>query len=82
MATLKSIREIYYSDPYFKERVQQLVSTTSVRIYELENVYTETFNLDASPLIHCTSTQKIIVLTTIPGVQVKSGIDNHPIIKK
>jgi len=61
MATLKAIRETYDRVPYFKERVLQLVSVISVSIYDLENVYIETFNLDASPLIHCTSTQKGIV---------------------
>jgi len=58
----------------------QLVSATLVSIYDLENVYIETFHLDTSPLIHCTSTQKGIVLSTIPGVQVRSVVDEHPIL--
>jgi len=80
MATLKAIRDIYDRDIHFNERILQLVSTTSVSIYELENVYIETFNLDTSPLIHCTSTQKGIVLSTILGVQVRSVVDKHPIL--
>jgi len=48
MATLKVVRETYDRDPCFKERVQQLVSAISVSIYDLENLYTETFNLEAS----------------------------------
>jgi len=42
MATLKAIRKRNDRDPYLKEGVQQLVSTTSVSIYELENLYTKT----------------------------------------
>jgi len=80
MATLKAIANTYDRDIYFRERILQLVAPTSVSIYELENLYIETFNLDASPLIHCTSTQKAIVLSTIPGVQVKSVVDEHPIL--
>jgi len=76
MATLKAIRKTNDRDPYLKG-VQRLVSTTSVSIYELENLYTKTFNLDASPLIHCTTTQKGFVLTTIPGVKVRSVIDDR-----
>jgi len=37
MATLKAIRETHDRDPYFKKRVQQLVSETLVSIYDLEN---------------------------------------------
>jgi len=80
MATLKAIANTYDRDIYFKERILQLVAPTSVSIYELENLYIETFNLYASPLIHCTSTQKGIVLSTIPGVQVRSVVDEHPIL--
>jgi len=68
MSTLKAISDTYDKDFHFKERILQLVSATSVSIYELENLHIETFNLDTSPLIHCTSTQKGIVLSTIPGV--------------
>jgi len=82
MATLKAIANTYDRDIYFRERILQLVAPTSVSIYELENLYIETFNLDASPLIHCTSTQKAIVLSTIPGVQVRSVVDEHPILGK
>jgi len=82
MATLKAIANTYDGDIYFRERILQLVAPTSVSIYELENLYIETFNLDASPLIHCTSTQKAIVLSTIPGVQVRSVVDEHPILGK
>jgi len=80
MATLKAIRDTYDRDIHFKERILQLVAPTSESIYELENLYIETFNLDASPLIHCTSTQKGIVLSTIPGVQVRSVVDEYPIL--
>jgi len=80
MATLKAIRDTYDRDSHFKERILQLVSPISVSIYKLENVYIETFNLDTSPLSHCTSTQKGIVLSTIPGVQVRSVVDEHPIL--
>jgi len=52
MATLKAIANTYDRDIYFRERILQLVAPTSVSIYELENLYTETFNLDASPLIY------------------------------
>jgi len=82
MATLKAIANTFDRDIYFRERILQLVAPTSVSIYELENLYIETFNLDASPLIHCTSTQKAIVLSTIPGVQVRSVVDEHPILGK
>jgi len=82
MATIKAIANTYDRDIYFRERILQLVAPTSVSIYELENLYIETFNLDASPLIHCTSTQKAIVLSTIPGVQVRSVVDEHPILGK
>jgi len=34
MDALKAIRETYDRDPYFKERVQQLVSTTPESICE------------------------------------------------
>lgn len=71
MDTQRAIRETYERDPYFSRTVHQLVSTTSVSEY--------TFNCYASPLFHCTATQKDIVLTTIPGVQVRSRIDEHPI---
>jgi len=80
MATLKAIRDTYDRDIHFKERILQLVSPTSVSIYELENFYIETFNLYTSPLKHFTSTQKGIVLSTIPGVQVRSVVDEHPIL--
>jgi len=80
MATLKAIRDTYDRDIHFKERILQLVSATSVSIYELKNLYIELFNLDTSPLIHCTSTQQGIVLSTIPGVQVRSVVDEHPIL--
>jgi len=58
MATLKAIRHTYDRDIHFKERILQLVSATSVSIYELENLYIETFNLDSSPLIHCTTPKR------------------------
>jgi len=35
MATLKAIRDTYDRDIHFKERILQLVSPTSVSIYEL-----------------------------------------------
>jgi len=80
MDTQRAIRKTYERDTYFSRRVQQLVSTTPVSIYELEILYIETFNCYTSPLFHCTATQKGIVLTTIPGVQVRSRIDEHPIL--
>jgi len=46
MATLKAIGPTYDRDIHFKERILQLVSATSVSIYDLENLYIETFNLD------------------------------------
>jgi len=67
-------------DIHFKERIRQLVSATSVSIYDLEILYIETFNLDTSPLIHCTRTKKGIVLSNIPGEQVRSVVDEPPIL--
>ena len=80
MDTQRTISKTHERDPFFSERVQQLVSTTPMSIYELQNIYLETFNRNDSPMIHCTATQKAIVLTTIPGVRVKSRIDDHPIL--
>jgi len=39
MATLKAIRDTYDRDPHFKERILQLVSATSVSIYDLEILF-------------------------------------------
>jgi len=68
--------------PKFSERIITLVPTTPISIYELENLYMATYNLETSPLIHCSNKQKAMVFSTIPGVHVRTISSDHDILGK
>jgi len=76
----EAVFNTYMRDQYFSERIITLVSTTPITIYELENLYMSTYNLESSPLIHCSNKQKAMVLSTIPGVHVRTIVSENDIL--
>jgi len=61
----KAIRETFRKDPVFSERVQAILQShnSPMSINELGNENIKRYNQQFSPLIHCTATQKGIILT-------------------
>jgi len=66
-------------DPQFNLRIQYLLSKAilPIPVNELENLYTKTFRLDFSPLVHCNKTEKAIIISTVPTVIVLSRLDKN-----
>jgi len=82
MPTNKAIRETFRKDPEFSERVQAILQlhNSPMLIDELENEYIEIYNLQFSPLIHCTATQKGIILSTVPNCKIFSEVNKDPFL--
>lgn len=80
--THAAIRSAYNNDPEFANRAKHLLTLFQdpISIYEFEVAYMSEFDTEISPLIHCDATQKGIVLSTIPGIQVISYIDENDIL--
>jgi len=76
----EAVFNTYMRDQYFTKRIITLVSTTPITIYELENLYMSTYNLESSQLIHCSNKQKAMVLSTIPGVHVRTIVSENDIL--
>jgi len=82
MPTNKAISQAFRKDPEFSERVQAILQLhkSPMSINELENEYIERYNLQFSPLIHCTATQKGIILSTVPNCTIFSEVNKDPFL--
>jgi len=82
MNTTECIRITLYREPNFHDRVLSIIEKGAepLLIIEFEYEYMKRYNLDFSPLIHCSSTQKAIVLSTVLTVKVRSVINDNMLL--
>jgi len=82
MPTNKAIRETFRKDPEFSERVKAILQlhNSPMSINELENEYIERYNLQFSPLTHCTASQKGIIQSTVPHCKIFSEVIKDPFL--
>lgn len=79
---VNQIDYIYENYPNFRINAIRILHLHKeyISIYQFENEYIEAFNEEFSPLIHCNTAEKAMVLTTLPYVRVKLVKEYNPIL--
>jgi len=82
MNTTECIRITLDREPNFQNRVLSIIEKGAepLLINEFEYEYMNRYNLGFSPLIHCSSTQKAIVLSTVPILKIKTVINGNKLL--
>jgi len=82
MNTTECIRIALDREPNFQNRVLSIIEKGAepLLINEFEYEYMNRYNLDFSPLIHYPSTQKAIVLSTVPALKIRSVINDNKLL--
>jgi len=82
MNTTECIRITLDREPNFQNRVLSIIEKGAepLLINEFENEYMNRYILDFSSLTHCSSTQKAIVLSTVPTLKIRSVINDNKLL--
>jgi len=82
MNTTECIRITLDREPNFQNRVLSIIEKGAkpLLINEFKYEYINRYNFGFSPLIHCSSTQKAIVLSTVPTLKIKSVINDNKLL--
>jgi len=82
MNTTDCIRINLANQPNFENRVLAILRNRAepLSISGFEDEYMNRYDLAFSPLVHCSGTQKAIVLSTVRNCKVFSEVDIHPVL--